>query len=307
MNVGLIGARRTSNGIGEYIGKYFHMLGADVSAVLGTTAQSSTLAAQNLSKYGIAARAYSDFSSMVDSEELDAIVIASPTHTHLDYMIECIEAGAHVFCEKPFVWPGHNDLERVIDDIFTRAHKRGIIIAINSQWPFCLQYYENLCGNIVRKSEETFFMRLSPVCSGEEMVPDSLPHALSMLFHILGEGAIRDLAIMKGKDIMDISFCYITGQTSCRTQVSLVREEAQPRTFSFGFGGRVAHRIIDMDTYAISFDYEGKKITVPDPLELSVRDFISAVEDERLPSIGKEHVVSTSRLLKHVYDFCTVQ
>ena len=72
MNIGIIGARRTSNGIGEFIAKYFHAAGAQVNAVLGTTERSSRVAADNLKKYGIMAHPYIDFSRMMNEEDLDA-------------------------------------------------------------------------------------------------------------------------------------------------------------------------------------------------------------------------------------------
>ena len=53
MRVSIIGAGRNRNGIGEYIGKYFHAFGAEVTSVLGTTEKTSQEAAVGLRKYGI--------------------------------------------------------------------------------------------------------------------------------------------------------------------------------------------------------------------------------------------------------------
>ena len=38
---------------------------------------------------------------MIDSCELDAVIIASPTHTHYEIAKYALEAGLHVLCEKP--------------------------------------------------------------------------------------------------------------------------------------------------------------------------------------------------------------
>jgi len=306
MNIGLIGARRTSNGIGEYIGKYFHKSGATVLSVLGTTMQSSMLAADNLMKYGIKARAYTDLSRMIQDEGLDAMAIASPTQTHLDYIEECISAGVHVFCEKPFISPDMEDTEGLLDEIFAKAGSSGITIGMNSQWCFSLPFYENLCGNTAQKGSTTFYMRLSPVCSGSDMIPDSVPHALSMLYTVLGEGAISGLNIETGKEAMDISFIYEGQSTTCLAKVFMVRQKTQPRAFSFGFNGRVVERTIDMKAYRIGFAHEGKEIDIPDPLELSVKEFISAVEQKRPPKVGREHIIATSRQLKAIYDAHTI-
>lgn len=44
---------------------------------------------------------YSDLTQMLAEEELDAVSIASPTFMHNLQSIEALEAGLHVFCEKP--------------------------------------------------------------------------------------------------------------------------------------------------------------------------------------------------------------
>jgi hypothetical protein len=307
MNIGIIGARRTSNGIGEYIGKYFHAAGAQVAAVLGTTEQSSRAASDNLMKYGIKAHPYTDFSRMINEEDLDAVVIASPTPTHEYYIEQCIEAGSHIFCEKPIVSPDTANLSRLLRRIYTRARRRRITIAINSQWGFCLPVYEELCGTVDKGGEQTFAMRLSPLCSGKAMIPDSVPHALTMLYIALGEGALEDVRIEAAKNAMQISFAYKWAHGLCMARISLVTEKTQPRTFSFGFDSRMVQRAIDMDTYTISFIHEGNRVIIPDPLELSVRDFIEAVEEKRPPGIGEAHIISTSKMLKDIYDACTIR
>ncbi len=44
---------------------------------------------------------YSDLTQMLAEEQLDAVSIASPTFMHNLQSIEALEAGLHVFCEKP--------------------------------------------------------------------------------------------------------------------------------------------------------------------------------------------------------------
>lgn len=45
-------------------------------------------------------RGYSDHRSMLDKEKLNAVVIATPLHEHARHIVDAIEAGCHVFCEK---------------------------------------------------------------------------------------------------------------------------------------------------------------------------------------------------------------
>ena len=49
-----------------------------------------------------AARTYADYRVMLDREtDLDAVIIATPDHTHAVIAAEAMRRGKHVFCEKP--------------------------------------------------------------------------------------------------------------------------------------------------------------------------------------------------------------
>jgi len=45
---------------------------------------------------------YSDFDTMLDKADLDAVVIATPSSSHAKMVRAALERGLHVFCEKPF-------------------------------------------------------------------------------------------------------------------------------------------------------------------------------------------------------------
>lgn len=44
---------------------------------------------------------YKDWKKMIDTEDLDAVVITAPTGFHPQMTVYAIQAGLHVFCEKP--------------------------------------------------------------------------------------------------------------------------------------------------------------------------------------------------------------
>ncbi len=48
-------------------------------------------------------KCYSDFDRMLESEQLDAIVIATPSKLHARMVEKALDRNLHVFCEKPFV------------------------------------------------------------------------------------------------------------------------------------------------------------------------------------------------------------
>jgi predicted dehydrogenase len=49
---------------------------------------------------GAEARGYTDYREMLEKEDLDAVVIATPLHEHSRMTVDALDAGVHVFCEK---------------------------------------------------------------------------------------------------------------------------------------------------------------------------------------------------------------
>jgi len=59
-------------------------------------------------------RCYSDFDAMLDSEQIEALVVATPSKLHAPMVQKALERGLDVFCEKPFVLDVA-DGERLVD------------------------------------------------------------------------------------------------------------------------------------------------------------------------------------------------
>lgn len=47
------------------------------------------------------ARAYTDFRRLLEQNDLDAVVVSTPDHTHAVAVAAALRAGRHVYCEKP--------------------------------------------------------------------------------------------------------------------------------------------------------------------------------------------------------------
>lgn len=77
-------------------------------------------------------RAFDDYQQMVDSEEVDAIAIATPSGLHLEPTVAAAKAGKHVLCEKPL----EVTLDRV-DEMIAAHDKAGTILGGIFQGRFC--------------------------------------------------------------------------------------------------------------------------------------------------------------------------
>ena len=299
----IVGAGRNRNGIGEYLAKYFHRNRGQVVAVLGTTQETSLRAASALEKYGITSTPYSNFDDMVDRESPDALVIASPVSTHYDYLARGLESGLHILCEKPFIWGVAGPLEKAVSHVLNRAREKRLTLAMNSQLPFALNDYEKLCGKMEQRESNRFYAALSPFGSGAEMIPDAVPHVLSLLYAVFGEGHVRNVRFESTtpRDLK-IEFQYVGTSGICETRIDLESQEQQPRALRFGWNGKIVDRSVDLSTYDIYFNYEGRRLKIRDPLEASVINFIEAVKRKEEPLIGSRHILNNMVLLKEIWD-----
>lgn len=56
------------------------------------------------------AQPYADHRALLDKANVDAVIIATPTHQHKDIALAAIQVGKHVYCESPLAssrsrWP----------------------------------------------------------------------------------------------------------------------------------------------------------------------------------------------------------
>ena len=86
--------------------------------------------------------AYGDFRESLESDEIDALVIAAPDHWHAPASLLAIQAGKHVYVEKPL---SHNPQE---GEILTKAARHyGKVIQMGSQrrsWPNVMEGIQKL-------------------------------------------------------------------------------------------------------------------------------------------------------------------
>jgi len=300
MKIAVIGAGRRRNGIGAYSARFAHVEGARVVAVLAQDMAIARSDADGLKEYGITAEAYGNMDALIDDHSPDACIIASPAITHADYCSRALDSGMHVLCEKPFTWGNGCDPGLAVP-LLDKAQAQGLAVAMNSQWPFVLPAYEQLCGLPPAPQITSFYIRLAPLSKGRDMIPDAMPHALSLLYSVLGPGSLEQVELQPAPERLQVSFVYYTSDCRCHVTAELVHETCQPRSFAFGFNGKIAQRSIDMATYALEFTCDGRSLEVEDPLHLSVRDFLHACRSSVPPRIGAAHIVETMRMLQQLY------
>lgn len=197
MRVAVIGAKRRRHGIGEFVARWFHDLGEEVVAVVGSTPETAREAAGNLAEnYGIAAAPFDDVERCLAEAAPDAVAICSPHERHREHLGIAGRAGVHALCEKPMWWsdgaaPRARGVREETERLVTPFTEHGRHLALVTQWPMALAGYRRLYPESESEPLERFEMHLCPPAPGADMIPDAMPHPLSMVTALVGPGRVH--------------------------------------------------------------------------------------------------------------------
>jgi predicted dehydrogenase len=93
LNVGLVGA----GGIAEsYVRVFEAITGARISAVADIRPRAANALAE-----AVRGTAYPSLRAMLEDSDVDAVLVCTPPSTHPEMVLQSIEHGRHVLCEKP--------------------------------------------------------------------------------------------------------------------------------------------------------------------------------------------------------------
>ncbi len=96
LNIGIIGAGRIGKVHLESIS--YHVKNATVTAMADPFMNEET--EKLIRSYGVS-KVTKDYKDILNDNDIDAVLVCSSTDTHAAISIEAINAGKHVFCEKP--------------------------------------------------------------------------------------------------------------------------------------------------------------------------------------------------------------
>lgn len=115
IKIGLIGAGR----MGKVFANTLAFTVSEVDLVAVADPDEATLA-EVASRYNIAAK-YSDYRALLNSKEVEAVVVTSPTGTHAEVICAAAAAGKNIFSEKPL----SQDLAHC-DEAIAAVRKAGV-------------------------------------------------------------------------------------------------------------------------------------------------------------------------------------
>jgi hypothetical protein len=311
LQIGIIGAGRSKQGLGPYIARSLRDAGTDVTAISCATDKGLHEAQRLLqTEYGIDVRGYLSASDLLHQETLDAVVIASPTATHGEYLELALATGLHTLCEKPFVYdcPDPVRLTRRIVAGFQDRHR---VLLENVQWPYVLSAFHELHPDAFGPGRPVrdFSMLLCPAGKGIHMLVESLSHFISLLQAIVpgGPGEVEKVEFYPhdpNATRLVVRFDYVTSSDRVAVTVELRQELHPPRSAFIAINGCKAERFIRPHDYSMMLTDRDRTVALPDPMSALLRDFVYAVEATRSgkPARVDSSIVSRMELFHRIVE-----
>ncbi|ARM31352.1 bi-domain-containing oxidoreductase [Prosthecochloris sp. HL-130-GSB] len=124
---------------------------AKTPAVLKYIASSGGLTATTMAKKFGAAKATSDYKVMLQDKDVDTVVITTRHNTHASMVVEALQAGKHVFVEKPLAL-NKEELDSIISSYsaLSSSHSAPIVmVGFNRRFAPLAQKMKELIGDNV--------------------------------------------------------------------------------------------------------------------------------------------------------------
>lgn len=128
-----------------------------------------------------------DFASALDNKGIDAVVLATPAPAHAAMAISALEAGKHVFVEKPLALTVE-DAERMVAT--AEKHDRILMVGHLMEYHPAVEYMKELVdsgdlGDVYYSYNQR--VNLGKVRSDENALWSLAPHDISMVLYLMGE------------------------------------------------------------------------------------------------------------------------
>jgi predicted dehydrogenase len=285
LKIAVLGA----SGIGKFHVREFLAAGANVTAILGSSKESVEKTADSLNlEFGFHPKTYVKLETLLQTEHLDAVSIATPPQMHYDQAKKCLEAGLHVLCEKPFVFNSYSENGKPTAELIALAKNQNRIVTINTQWPSVLRYVAPLV-DISRV--ESFFMYTQPGERGIGMLWDHLPHTNSMLVKLIPGGRAEEIKFSEtSEEENDVDFIYRSHDSLCQVHYKFKFKATRPRDLWFSINGVEFKREIG-EAYQQKLITGKANIEIEDPFKASLKMFVDSIKGMAQPLISTAEII----------------
>lgn len=293
-------------GLGAFGQKHLDALTLIPDAIIRYVGHSTQVVADEFAaKFG-AARGFTDYSELLAQDDLDGVLLATPTQMHHSQTLEALRAGKHVMVEIPMA-----DSLAGVQEIVEAQRVSGAIAMAGHTRRFnpSHQYVHNRIGagefSIQQMDVQTYFFRRTntnalrqPRSWTDHLLWHHAAHTVDLFQYQTGEKVVTANAIQGPKHpelgiAMDMS-------------IQLKTEAGKICTLSLSFNndgplGTFFRYIGDTATYIARYDdlVDGKEQPIDvsnvavsmNGIELQDREFVSAIVDGREPNSSVAQVL----------------
>ena len=250
-----------------------------------------------------------EFAEVIEDADVDAVMIATPVATHFALAAAALEAGKHVFVEKPLA---ASSLEA--EELISMAEDRSLVLMPGHT--FLYSPPVNIVKDLIRSGElgDIQFISSSRVNLGlhqpdVSVVWDLGPHDFSILVYWLDESPSQVAAMSRGciiPDIPDVAFLNLAfpSQVIAHIELSWLAPSKLRRTTIVGSQKMVVYddtsnepvRLFDSGVdlpdpatfgeYRMTYrtgDIVSPRVAAAEPLLVEIRDFCSAIRTGSVP------------------------
>lgn len=165
---------------------------------------------------------YTDHKEMLDKEEIEAVIIATPTNTHLEIALDCLRANKHILIEKPIA---RNVSEAKQINAASKKYKKQVMVGMNLRYRPDAMLMKSLvisgelgdifyirCGWLRKQSnEQKWFINKSQ--SGGGVIIDLGILILDLALWILNDKKMKSVSVQKfnhnTKDVEDSAIGFV--------------------------------------------------------------------------------------------------
>jgi predicted dehydrogenase len=199
-------------GVGYWGGNYVRVIGDSLAAELVCVCDASPSSLRSIRNVAPDARFTCDLDEVLDDDEVDAVVVATPASTHFEIARSALEAGKQVLCEKPLALTTEQ-CEALIDT----ADSEGRVLFVGHTFIYnpgvraAQQLLREGALGHVRHCDATWAAP-GPVRTDVDAIWDLAPHPISILTSFFGsvaEVAATGQAILNGADRPDLAVVHL--------------------------------------------------------------------------------------------------
>ncbi|MCO4769239.1 MAG: Gfo/Idh/MocA family oxidoreductase [Deltaproteobacteria bacterium] len=256
------------------------------------------------------AQVTADYEAMLSSSDVDAVAVCTPAASHYELTLAALQAGKHVFVEKPLTLEGAH-----ADELVDLAEERGLTLMVGHlmiHHPAIRWIKDQIQSGEIGDLHYLYCQRvnLGVVRSDESAWWSLAPHDLSIILHLLDSSPVtisaRGAAYLR-PEIEDVVFANVKFEGGQMAEVHtswldphksrlltlvgsrrmVTFDDTAPRE-KVRVYDKGAERTVDYQTYADLITLRQGDIWIPsiqgtEPLLLECQHFVDCIREGRTP------------------------